>query len=83
VIKAYRKGDAWLADRIYSGVAAGDFGLKQKIRIGPMSGRSNVVWWLEEHGLEATDARVDRIFTAAKQADRLLGDAEIRGLAEA
>ena len=32
VIKAYRKGDAWLADRIYSGVAAGEFGFKQKIR---------------------------------------------------
>ena len=42
VIKAYRKGDAWLADRIYSGVAAGEFGFKQKIRVGPMSGRSNV-----------------------------------------
>ena len=37
VIKAYRKGDDWLADRIYSGVPAGDFGFRQKIRIGPMS----------------------------------------------
>ena len=32
VIKAYKKGDAWLADRIYSGVPAGDFGFRQKIR---------------------------------------------------
>ena len=24
VIKAFRKGDAWLADRVYSGVPAGD-----------------------------------------------------------
>ena len=77
VIKAYRKGDAWLADRIYSGVAAGEFGFKQKIRVGPMSGRSNVSYWLEERGIEPTEERVDRIFNAAKQTDRLMEDAEI------
>jgi 2-isopropylmalate synthase len=77
VIKAYRKGDAWLADRIYSGVAAGEFGFKQKIRVGPMSGRSNVSYWLEERGIEPTEERVDRIFGAAKQSDRLMEDAEI------
>ncbi len=82
VIKAYRKGDAWLADRIYSGVAAGDFGFKQKIRIGPMSGRSNVIYWLEERGIEATEERVDRIFDAAKRTDRLMEDAEIFRLLE-
>ncbi len=78
VIKAFRKGDAWLADRIYSGVPAGDFGFGQKIRIGPMSGRSNVVYWLEQHGLEATDERVNRIFQEAKRSNRLLEDEEIR-----
>jgi len=82
VIKAYKKGDAWLADRIYSGVAAGDFGFRQRIRIGPMSGRSNVVYWLEEHGIEPRDERVDRIFDAAKRSDRLLVDDEIRTLAD-
>lgn len=81
VIKAYRKGDDWLADRIYSGVAAGDFGFRQKIRIGPMSGRSNVVYWLEEHGLSADEATVDRIFKAAKRSPRLLEDEEIHTLA--
>lgn len=78
VIKAFKKGDRWLADRVYSGVPAGDFGLEQKIRIGPMSGRSNVVWWLEHHGFTAQDALVERVFDAAKQSDRLLTDAEIR-----
>lgn len=80
VIKAYRKGNDWLADRIYSGVAAGDFGFKQKIRIGPMSGRSNVIFWLEQNGLESTDERVDLIFERAKQSDRLLQDSDIREL---
>ncbi len=82
VIKAYRKGDDWLADRIYSGVAAGDFGFRQKIRIGPMSGRSNVIFWLEQNGIEPLDEHVDRIFAAAKESDRLLEDGEIHELIE-
>ena len=77
VIKAYRKDDRELANQIYSGVPSHWFGLEQKIEIGPMSGRSNVVFWLEKHRLEATEERVDRIFTRAKQADRLLTEDEI------
>ena len=80
VIKAFRKGDAWLADRVYSGVPAGEFGLRQRIRIGPMSGKSNVVYWLEEHSLEPSEERVQKIFQAAKQSDRLLEDDEILAL---
>jgi 2-isopropylmalate synthase len=82
VIKAYKVGDNWLADRIYSGVPAGDFGFRQNIRVGPMSGRSNVIFWLEEREIEPTQERVDRIFEAAKQSDRLLEDDEIRALLE-
>ena len=80
VIKAFKKGDAWLADRIYSGVPAGEFGFRQSIRIGPMSGKSNVIFWLESHGVEATEERVDRIFGAAKESNRLLRDGEIQAL---
>ena len=83
VIKAFHKGDPWLADRVYSGVPAGEFGLRQRIRIGPMSGRSNVVFWLEERGLETADSVVDRIFEAAKRSNRLLEDDEIAALARA
>jgi 2-isopropylmalate synthase len=81
VIKAFRKGDRWLADRVYSGVPAADFGLKQRIRIGPMSGRSNVTFWLEEHGMDPRPEVVERIFNAAKQSNRLLEDGEIAALA--
>ena len=80
VIKAYRKGDAWLADAVYSGVVASDFGFRQNIRVGPMSGRSNVIFWMEERGIEPTDERVDCIFAAAKKSDRLLEDGEIKDL---
>ena len=81
VIKALRKNDPWLADRVYSGVPASDFGFRQTIRIGPMSGRSNVIFWMEQHGLEPKDEVVDRIFAAAKSSDRLLEEDEIRELA--
>jgi len=45
-----------------------------------MSGRSNVIYWLEKRGLEATDERVDRIFRKAKSALGVLTEAEIRAL---
>jgi len=77
VIKAFRKDDPELADRVYSGVPSHWFGLDQKIEIGPMSGKSNVVFWLEKHGLEPTAERVERIYNRAKQADRLLSAEEI------
>ena len=35
VIKAYKKGDTWLADRVYSGVPAATFGMHQEIAVGP------------------------------------------------
>lgn len=80
VIKAMRKGDAWLANRVYSGVPADDFGFAQKIAIGPMSGRSNVTYWLEARGIETPDELVGRIFAAAKDSPRALTDEEIEGI---
>lgn len=77
VIKAMKKGDNWLADRVYSGVPAGDFGLKQVIRIGHMSGRSNIIWWLEERGIEAEEDLVAHLFEVAKQQKRNMRDEEI------
>ncbi len=82
VIKAFKKNDTWLANRVYSGVPADEFGLRQKISVGPMSGRSNVVFWLEEHSLEPKDEVVNRIFEAAKRSSRLLTDDEILTLAQ-
>ncbi len=77
VIKAFRKGDEWLADAIYSGVPAQQFGREQVIEIGPMSGKSNVVFWLERKGIEPTEERVERLFHYAKQRNATLTDEEI------
>jgi 2-isopropylmalate synthase len=77
IMKARKKGDAWLADRIYSSVPAGTFGLKQRIEISPVSGLSNVKCWLEEHGYDPGDSGVcDGLFAAAKATDRVLSEAE-------
>ena len=77
VIKAFRKGDHWLANRVYSGVPADLFGLEQVIAVGPMSGRSNVAWVLEKHAIEATDERVSRVLEHAKNTPRQLTDQEV------
>src|SRR5438093_3916432 len=80
VIKSYRKGDTELADLIYSGVPAGQFGLKQVIEIGPMSGKSNVIYWLESHGFEASEDRVTKIYDHAKKASGVLSEGEVMAL---
>ncbi|MCA1617814.1 MAG: LeuA family protein [Acidobacteria bacterium] len=80
VIKCFRKGDEELADLVYSGVPAGLFGMRQQIEVGPMSGKSNVVYWLESRGLEATDERVQRIYDSAKSARGVLSEEEVRRL---
>jgi isopropylmalate/homocitrate/citramalate synthase len=77
VIKSYKKGDPGLADLVYSGVPAGLFGMEQQIEIGYMSGKSNVIYWLEHRGLEASDERVERILAHAKQSPSVLSEDEV------
>ncbi len=77
VIKALQRGDRDLADRVYSSVPAADFGCRQRVDIGYYSGRSNVQFWLHEHGLQITDARVEAIWSHAKVGDCTLEDVEI------
>lgn len=81
VIKALRKGDVELADRVYSSVPASWVGRTQSIRVGPLSGKSNVAYWLERNGFQATEERVARILEHAKKASRLLTEEELRRLA--
>jgi 2-isopropylmalate synthase len=78
IIKAERKGDQFLADRIYSGVPAGMFGKETEIVVGHRSGESNVVYWLSQRKIEPETALVKRILGAAKASDRILTEDEIR-----
>jgi 2-isopropylmalate synthase len=76
IIKAMKKGDDWLANRVYSGVPAEYFGRRQLIELGPMSGRSNVIYWLEERGIKAAPDTVEALFEACKSADKVLPERE-------
>ncbi|MDP9161181.1 MAG: LeuA family protein [Acidobacteriota bacterium] len=77
VIKAYKKNDSDLANAVYSGVPAQMFGLQQIVEIGPMSGKSNVLFWLEQRGLASNEEVVERIYKRAKASDHTLTQLEI------
>jgi 2-isopropylmalate synthase len=83
LIKAYKRNDAALVDAVYSGVPSHLFGLDQEIEVGPMSGKSNVIYWLEKRKIPATDELVARIYDAAKRSTHILGEAEILALCRA
>ncbi|HVT61250.1 MAG TPA: LeuA family protein [Thermoanaerobaculia bacterium] len=78
ILKARARGQDWLADRVYSSVPASLFGRRQVIEVGPMSGESNVVYWLQERGIEAAPDLVEEIFARAKGSARVLEENEIR-----
>ena len=77
VIKAWQKGDRELMDAVYSAMPASLVGREQEIDVGPMSGKSNVIFWLEKRGITATDQLVDRIFQKAKASATVLTEEEI------
>jgi len=82
VVKAFRKGDRALMDAVYAAVPASLVGREQQIEVGPMSGRSNVIFWLESRGLPATDEIVDRIFAAAKASNRTLTHQQVQAIVD-
>jgi len=82
VVKAFRMGDRALMDAVYAGVPASLVGREQEIEVGPMSGRSNVVFWLEKRGLPASDEIVDRVFAAAKASNRTLTHDQVQNIVD-
>jgi 2-isopropylmalate synthase len=80
VVKADRKGDRALMDAVYAAVPASLVGREQEIEIGPVSGRSNVIYWLEKRGLPVTEDVVDRVLSAAKASNRVLTHEQIQRL---
>jgi 2-isopropylmalate synthase len=82
IVKALGQGQA-LADRVYSLVPVSRFASGHDIRIGYMSGASNVVHWLKRHSIEPSDALVSRILERAKAANRVLRDDEVLAVVRA
>ena len=58
-----------LVDAVYSGVPASLVGREQEIEVGPMSGKSNVVFWLEKRG-PAGDRRRSSIGSSRRRRRR-------------
>jgi 2-isopropylmalate synthase len=82
IIKAKKKGNEALADRVYSGVPAGMFGLEQIIEVGPMCGLSNVIYWLAQHGYPQEESLAKELFALAKSTSRVLTDDELHDCAK-
>ena len=82
VVKAFRKGDRALMDAVYAAVPASLVGRRQEIEVGPMSGRSNVIFWLESRGLPVTDEIIDRVFAAAKASNRTLTHEQVQAIVD-
>jgi 2-isopropylmalate synthase len=77
IIKAQKKGDRWLTDYVYSGVPASLIGRNQEIEIGPMSGSSNVIFYLSQRGIVASHELIQTVLLAAKESNRILQEPEI------
>jgi len=77
IIKAQKKGDRWLTDHVYSGVPASLIGRSQEIEIGPMSGSSNVIFYLSHRGIVPGHELIQAVLLAAKESNRILQEPEI------
>jgi 2-isopropylmalate synthase len=77
IVKAFEKNDTWLADRVYSGVPAAWIGREQEIEIGPMSGMSNVRYWLRHRRFEFEEDLAKAILARAKSSNRTLEEVEV------
>ncbi len=80
ILKALRRDDRWLADRVYSSVPAEEVGREQRLTIGPMSGQANVVYWCEQHRIPPHPDFVRRVLDCAKASTHVLCDEEILAL---
>ena len=69
-------------DAVYAAVPASLVGREQEIEIGPLSGRSNVIFWLEKRGLPASEDIVDRVFAAAKASNRTLSRDQVQAIVD-
>ncbi|MBI2267777.1 MAG: 2-isopropylmalate synthase [Armatimonadetes bacterium] len=71
-----------LSDQVYSGIPASWVGRTQEIEVGPMSGESNVVYWLGRRGIPADEALVRKVLARAKESDHTLSESEIKEIVD-
>ncbi len=79
IMKAQQRGEVW-GDVVYSGVPAAEFGKRQIIDVGPLSGISNVRFVLNQLGLDTSDESCQMVLKHAKENARVLDHDEIKAL---
>jgi 2-isopropylmalate synthase len=83
MVKALRSGDRSLADVVCSAVPASLVGAEPRVDVSPVSGLSNVRWWLAQHGYDPGDLVLMReLLLAVKHTQRVASDDELRDLAD-
>lgn len=82
VIKALRMKEERLANLVYSSVPADMLNRKQEIEIGPLSGRWNVIYWLESRNVESKEELINAILEQAKQSKKVLSEGEVKNIIE-
>jgi len=79
--KAMLMTDDDFAGQVYSAIPASMLGRKQRIEIGPMSGASNVRFWLDRHfpSLQASDRKTAEtmLMEKAQRSARIFSDQEL------
>lgn len=81
LVKALRAGDRSMADDVASAVPAGLVGAEHRVDVSPVSGLSNVRWWLAQHGYDPGDLVLMReLLLAVKQTQRVATDDELHDM---
>ncbi len=80
---ALARHDEELLDSVYSAIPAAWLARHQQVEVGPLSGASNIRFWLRTHGYPASEEVTARILEFAKAADHVLGEEELHHLARA
>lgn len=83
MLKGLKKGNHEVSELVYSAAVPGWFGRNHTVEIGPMSGASNVVYWLEGRGLEPSADLVAAVLSHAKRSSRTLCDEDIHEIIKA
>ena len=81
ILKAELQNSNDIAACVYSAVNPKLVGLDYGIQVGPYSGRANVKFLLQRHGIDLENEVIDQILTKARLENRILVNEEVLKMA--
>lgn len=78
ILKSYLQGRPDLAGLVYAPFNPGIIGRSVDVRVGPMSGRSNIILALKRLDIEQNDDLIESLYEIAKRSNQILSDRELR-----